>query len=153
MGAGWNAIRSRKRAQAHSDLRRVRIEECLKTTPEGSERLDRRREVFNEALAKEGERNVRRREEVGNTAGELAAPEELKYVPTPLDSDPGKRRAMKAATAVASSGSSRTVGNSAVADESRMDVEGEERRIQKLESTEHQETKNDESINGRITNG
>ena len=48
---GCNAIRSRKRAQAHSD--RVRIEECPKTTPE--ERLDRRREVLNEALANEVE--------------------------------------------------------------------------------------------------
>ena len=43
---------------------RVRIEECLKTTPEGSERLDRRSEVLNEVLAKEVERNVRRREKI-----------------------------------------------------------------------------------------
>ena len=50
-----------------------RIEECLKTTPEGAVCLDRRSELLNEALAKEAERNVRRREEVGNTAGELAA--------------------------------------------------------------------------------
>ena len=35
---GCNAIRSGKRAQAHSDPCRVRIEECLKTTPEGAER-------------------------------------------------------------------------------------------------------------------
>ena len=39
---GCNAIRSGKRAQAHSDPCRVRIEEYLKTTPECSERLDRR---------------------------------------------------------------------------------------------------------------
>ena len=60
---GCNAIRSGKRAHAHSDPCRVRIEECLKTTPEGAERLDPRSEVLNEALAKEVERNVRRREE------------------------------------------------------------------------------------------
>ena len=77
---GCNAIRSGKRAQAHSDPCRVRIEECLKTTPETAERLDRRSEVLNEALAQEVERNVRRREEVGNTAGELAAPQEPKDV-------------------------------------------------------------------------
>ena len=35
---GCNAIRSGKRAQAHSDPCRVRLGECLKTTPEGSER-------------------------------------------------------------------------------------------------------------------
>ena len=99
-----------KRAQAHSDPCRVRIEECLKTTPEGSERLDRRREVLNEALAKEDERIVRRRrEEVGNTVGALAAPRE------------------KAATVAASSGSPQMESSRAVADESRMDVEGGER--------------------------
>ena len=50
---GCNAFRSGKRAQAYSDPCRVRIEDCLKITPEGSERLDRRSEVLNEALAKE----------------------------------------------------------------------------------------------------
>ena len=49
---GCHAIRSGKPAQAHSDSCRVRTEVCLKTTPEGSERLDRRREVLNEAIAK-----------------------------------------------------------------------------------------------------
>ena len=70
---GCNAIRSGKRAQVHSDSCRVRIEECLKTTPEGAERPDRRSEVLNEALAKEVERNIRR-EEIESTEGELAAP-------------------------------------------------------------------------------
>ena len=83
--------------------------------------------MLNEAIAKEVERNVTRREEVGNTAGELAAPQELKDVPIPPDSDLRERRVMKAATALASSGSSRMASSRAVADESRMDVEGEER--------------------------
>ena len=113
---GCNAIRSGKRAQAHSDPCRVRIEECLKTTPEGCERLDRRREALNEAIAKEVERNVRRRKEVGNKAGELAAPQELKDVPIPFDSDPRK-------TCDKSSDSSCEQRQH----ESRMDVEGEER--------------------------
>ena len=39
---GCNATRSGKRAQAHSDPCRVRIEERLKMTPEGAERPDRR---------------------------------------------------------------------------------------------------------------
>ena len=55
---GCNAIKSGQQAQAHSDLCRARIEECLKTTPEGAECPDRRSEVLNEALAKEVERNV-----------------------------------------------------------------------------------------------
>ena len=38
-------------AQAHSDRCRVRIEECLRITPQGAERLGRRRGVINEALA------------------------------------------------------------------------------------------------------
>ena len=78
-----NAIRSGKRAQAHADPCRVRIEESLKTTPEDAECLDRRREVLNEAIAKEVERNVTRREEVGNTAGELAAPQDFERGPDP----------------------------------------------------------------------
>ena len=68
----------------------------------------------------------------------MAVPQELKDMPIPPDSDPRKRRAMKAATAAASSGSSQMEGSRAVAetptqqnsmaDESRMDVEeGRER--------------------------
>ena len=66
---GCNAIRSGKRAQAHLAPCRARIEECLKTTPEGAERVDRRSEVLNEALAKEVETNVRRRAEIGSATG------------------------------------------------------------------------------------
>ena len=73
---GCIAIRSRRRA--HSDLCRVRNEECIKTTPEGAERPDRRNEVLNEALAKKVKRNVRRREEIRSVAGELAVPQECK---------------------------------------------------------------------------
>ena len=81
--------------------------------------------MLNEALAKEVERNVRRREEVGNTAGDLAVPQGLKDIPTPPDSDPRKRLAMKAATVEASSGRSRSESSRAVADVSTMDVKGE----------------------------
>ena len=50
---GCNAINDNKRAQAHSDRCRERIEEFLRTTPHGAERFDRRQEVINEALAEE----------------------------------------------------------------------------------------------------
>ena len=79
----------------------------------------------------------RRRDEIGSTTGESAVPRELKDMPIPLDSDPRKRRAMKAATAAASSSSSQMEGSRAVAEAptqqssmaggSRIDVEGEER--------------------------
>ena len=80
--------------------------------------MDRRREVLTEAIAKEVERNVRRREEVGSAEGELAAPQESKDVPIPPDSDPRRRHATKAATAVVSSGSSQMESSRAVAEES-----------------------------------
>ena len=51
---GCNAIKDNRRAQAHPDRCRTRIEECLRTTPHVAERLDRRNEVINEALAEEG---------------------------------------------------------------------------------------------------
>ena len=95
-------------------------------------------------LAKEVERNIRRREEVGNTAGELAAPQQLNDVPTPPESDPRERRATKAVTAVASSASSQMHGRRV-----KNGCRGRrERQIQKFNSTEHQETNNDESVNG-----
>ena len=46
---------------------------------------------MNEALAKEVGRNVRRREDIGSTAGELAEPQELKDTPIQPEPDPRKR--------------------------------------------------------------
>ena len=60
--SGCNAIKDNKRAQAHSDRCRTRSEECLRTTPHGAERLDRRNEVINEALAEEGWRGEQRKQ-------------------------------------------------------------------------------------------
>ena len=57
----------------------------------------------------------------------MAAPQESKDVPIPLDSDPRKRRATKAVTAVARSGISQMESSRAVAEGPRMDVEEEER--------------------------
>ena len=61
--AGCHVIKDNKRAQAHSDRCRVRIEECLRVTPQGQERSDRRSEVNNEALAEEIKTNSQRRRE------------------------------------------------------------------------------------------
>ena len=132
---GCDAIRSGRRAQARSDSCRVRLRSVPKQLQQDLSAWNPRREVLHGAIATET-RNVRRREEVGSTAGELAAPQEWKDVPIP-PSHPRKRRAMKAATADASSGSSQMEGSLAVAemptpqnsstDESRMDVEREER--------------------------
>ena len=93
--------------------------------------------VLNEALAKEVERNVRRSEEFGSTPGELAVPREVKETHIPPDSDPRKRRAMKAATVAAINNSSQMEGScvvaktstqqNSVASGSRKDVEEEER--------------------------
>ena len=57
---GCNAIKDNKRAQAHPDRCRVRIEEGLRITHQGTERLDQRSEVISEALAEEIHREVSR---------------------------------------------------------------------------------------------
>ena len=56
---GCNAIRDNKRAQAHSDRCRMRIEERLRTTPHGAEKLDRRNEVINEEVRREEQKRRR----------------------------------------------------------------------------------------------
>ena len=61
---GCNAIMDNKRAQAHSDRCRRRVEERLRITPHGAERLDRRNEVIGEASAEEVRRKSRGRREV-----------------------------------------------------------------------------------------
>ena len=65
---GCNAIRDNKRSQAHSDRCRRRIEESLRKTPHGAERLNRREEVINEALAEELRRGEQRKEETERVA-------------------------------------------------------------------------------------
>ena len=69
---GCNAIKDNKRAQAHSDRCRLRIEECLRNTPHGAERLDRRNEIINEALADEVRRGEQRKNRSDRTT--VAAP-------------------------------------------------------------------------------
>ena len=112
---GCNAIKDNKRALAHSDRCRKRIEECLRNTPHGAERLDRRDEVINEALAEEARRGEQRKKrsdgtaaavpETGSTAPEpmagSAAPE-LREDPIEPDPNPKRRLLMKSASLTAS---------------------------------------------------
>ena len=72
---GCNAISDNKRAQAHSDRCRMRIEERLRTTPQGAERLERRDEVRNEALAEEVRREEQKRRRSDRTAAEVTETE------------------------------------------------------------------------------
>ena len=110
--------------------------------------------MLNEALAKEVERNVRRRE--GHRKYSRRVGRELKDMSIPPDPDPKKRRAMKAATVPASSSSSSQMeGSRAVAETptqqnsmaggSRKDVEGEERdEATNCDNTSLEEKKSDE---------
>ena len=59
---GCNAIKDCEPAQANSDRCRVRIEECLRITPQGAERLDRKSEVVHEALTEDLQRGYQRKE-------------------------------------------------------------------------------------------
>ena len=103
---GFNAIKDNKRAQAHSERRTVRVEECLRTTPQGAERLGRRSEVIIEALAAEFQRHGQRKERgsrVTTAAPHTAASasHELETQIEP-DSNPGKGLLMKSASSAAS---------------------------------------------------
>ena len=112
---GCNAIKDNKRAQAHSDRCRKRIEECLGNTPHGAERLDRRDEVINEALAEEVRRGEQRKKRSDGTTAAVpetssAAPEpvagsaapELREDPIEPDPNPKRRMLMKSASSTAS---------------------------------------------------
>ena len=91
---GCNAIKDNKRAQAHSDRCRRRIEECLRKTPHGAESLDRRDEVINEALAEEIRREEQRRKR--NNEATAAVPETESTAPglreSPIEPDPSPKR-------------------------------------------------------------
>ena len=80
-------FKDNKRAQAHSERCRKRIEERLRTTPHGAERLDRRSEVINEALAEE----VRREEQRKNRSNRASAAIPETKPPAPAVSEPRDR--------------------------------------------------------------
>ena len=94
---GCNAIRDNKRAQARSDRCRMRIEERLRTTPHGAERLDRRAEVINEALAEEVRREDHKRRRNDRSAAEVteaesSAPAASGPRESPIEPDPNPKR-------------------------------------------------------------
>ena len=135
---GCNAIRDNKRRQAHSDRCRRRIEESLRKTPHGAERLDRREELINEALAEEVRRGEQRKKETDRVA--TAAPEVRSTAPgttaesaparwreNPIEPDPNPKRRllMKSASLTASSGDQKREKRSTSEEQSRTQVEDE----------------------------
>ena len=91
---GCSAIKDNKRAQAHSDRCRRRIEECLRVTPHGAERLDRRNEVINEALAEEVQRGEQRkkRSDKATFAVPESAPAASEPREAPVEPDPNPKK-------------------------------------------------------------
>ena len=102
---------STSNAQAHSDRCRMRIEECLRTTPHGAERLNRRNEVINEALAEEVRRGEQRKKRSDRTAAEVtetesSAPAASGPRKSPIEPDPNpKRRSIMKSASTTASGS------------------------------------------------
>ena len=123
-------IRDNKRRQAHSDRCRKRIEENLRRTPHGAERLNRREEVINEALAEEVQRRERREKETDRVAtaatgiAKVSAPAKWKENPIEPDPDPKRRMIMKSTSLTASSSSGHNREKRTKSDmESKMQVE------------------------------
>ena len=133
---GCNATRDNKRSQAHSDRCRRRMEESLRKTPHGAERLNRREEVINEALAEEVRRGEQRKKGTDRVA--TAAPEARSTVPGPTaesapagwredpiepDPNPKRRLLMKSASLTASSSGQKGEKRSTSDGESKKQVE------------------------------
>ena len=129
-GPGCNAIKDNKRAQAHSDRCRKRIEECLRTTPHGTERLDRREELINEALAEEVRRREQRKKRsdrataaVPETEPATSAAAELREDSIEPDPNPKRRLLMKSVPLTASGSGQQKEKRSIPDGEPRMQVE------------------------------
>ena len=115
------------RLHCNSDRCRTRIEECLRTTPHGAERLDRRNEVINEALTEEvrrgGQRKTRSdRATVAVPETESAAPEPREN-PSEPEANPKRRLLMKSASLTASGSGQQRQKRATPDDESGMQVE------------------------------
>ena len=122
------------RAQAHSDRCRTRIEECLRTTPHGAERLDRRNEVINEALAgrnevidealaEEATREEQRKKRSDRAAAEVPEVSEPREDPIESNPNPKRRLLMKSASLTASGSGQQRGGKAIPDDESGMQFE------------------------------
>ena len=127
-----NAIRNNKRAQAHSDRCRRRIEERLRTTLHAEQRdwTEERGEVINEALAEEVRREEQRKKRSDRAAAaapetELTAPAASEPREDPIESNPNPKRRllMKSASLPASGSRQEGEGKAIPDDESGMQVE------------------------------
>ena len=123
---GCNAIKDNKRTQAHSD----RCRRSLRITPHGAERLDRRNEVINEALAKEAQRGEQRkkRSDKATTAARESEPaasatSEPRDAPVEPEANPKRRLLMKSASSPASGSGQQKEKRSIPDYESRMQFE------------------------------
>ena len=108
---GCNSIKGNKRRQGHSERCRRRIEESLRKTPHGAERLERREEVINEALAEEVRRRELRKKETDRVAtaapGMTAESATAEWRENPIEPDPNpKRRMLMKSTSLTASSSS-----------------------------------------------
>ena len=133
---GCNAIRDNKRRQANSDRCRRRIEERLRETPHGAERLNRREEVINEALAEEVRRGEQRKMETERVATAESggksmvtemtaesAPAGWRENPIEPDPNPKRRMLMKSTSLTASSSGHKRERRSNSDEELRMQTE------------------------------
>ena len=127
---GCNAVRDNKRAQAHSNRCRMRVEERLRTTPHGAERLDRRAEVMNEALAEEVRREEQKRRRSDRSAAEVteaesSAPAASGPRESPIEPDPNPKRRLIVKSASTTASGSRQEGERRVisVDDARMQIE------------------------------
>ena len=148
---GSNAIRDNKRAQAHSDRCRKRIEERLRTTPHGTKRLDRRNEVINEAVAEEVRREEQRRRSDRAAAetpeAEPTAPAGSEPREDPIEPDPNPKRRllMKSASPTATGCGQQRERKAIPEGESRMQVEDKP----EIDTEERAETPGAPSPNNR----
>ena len=110
---GCNAIKDNKRAQAHSDRCRKRIEECLRNTPHGARK--KRSDGTTAAVPETGSAAPE------PTAGS-AAPE-LREDPIEPDPNPKRRLLMKSASSTASGSGQQREKRPIPDGESRMQVE------------------------------
>ena len=156
---GCNAIKDNKRAQAHSDRCRKRIEECLRNTPHGAERWDRREE---EALAEEVRRGEQRKKRSDGTTA--AVPETRSAAPEPMagsaatesredpiepDPNPKRRILMKSASSTASGSGQQREKRPIPDGESRMQVEDMSEAghpVKAQRSPQHQRTLGEELL-------
>ena len=110
-----------------TDRCRTRIEECLRTTPHGAERLARRNEVINEALAEKVRRGEQRKKRsdratVAVPETESAAPEPREH-PIEPEANPKRILLMKSASLTTSGSGQQRQKRSIPDDESGMQVE------------------------------